>query len=229
MRRRIALRKDYVRNVPETWSRFAKLLENARVLASLFVGAALQSKIEEPVLSDSRTDRKPKIPEWEVLPPENRQSRKLSGLEPLFKWLAIIMDGLLRLPGTKFRFGLNPLIDFVPGIGDVSAAFVSTSVLIYAVTRGLPKILLARMALNILINELVGILPVVGSAFAFWFRANKRNYDLLQRHLELPIRSRKSDWVFVGAVLGLVFVIICAGLIVSLLVLQAIGRLIFGQ
>ena len=87
-------------------------------------------------------------------------------------------------------------------IGDVSAAFVSTSVLIYAVTRGLPKILLARMALNILINELAGIVPVLGSAFAFWFRANKRNYDLLQRHLELPSRPRKSDWVFVGAVLG---------------------------
>jgi hypothetical protein len=150
-------------------------------------------------------------------------------LEPLFKWLAIIMDGLLRVPGTKFRFGLNPLIDFVPGIGDVSAAFVSTSVLIYAVTRGLPKILLARMALNILINELVGIVPVVGSAFAFWFRANKRNYDLLRRHIELPSRPRKSDWIFVGAVLGLVFVIVCAGLIVSLLVLQAIGRLLFGQ
>src|SRR5438445_11136407 len=88
-----------------------------------------------------------------------------------FEWLAIIMDGLLRVPGTKFRSGRNPLIDFVPGIGTVSAAFVSTSLLIYAVTRGLPKILLARMALNILINELVGILPVVGSAFAFWFRA----------------------------------------------------------
>src|SRR5437870_4505963 len=139
------------------------------------------------------------------------------------------MDDFLRLPWTNFRIGLNPLIDFVPVIGDVSATFVSVSVLIYAVSRGLPKILLARMALNILINELVGIVPVLGSAFAFWFRANKRNYDLLQRHLELPIRSRKSDWIFVGAVLGLVFVIICAGLIVSLLVLQAIGRLVFGQ
>ena len=165
--------------------------------------------------------------EWEVLPPEDRHRR--ASLEPLFKWLAIIMDGLLRVPGTKFRFGLNPLVDFVPGIGDVSAAFVSTSVLVYAVTRGLPKILLARMALNILINELVGIVPVLGSAFAFWFRANKRNYDLLQRHIEVPSRSRKSDWIFVGVVLGLVFIIIFAGLIVSFLILSAIGRLLSGS
>ena len=85
------------------------------------------------------------------------------------------------------------------------------------------------MALNILINELVGIVPVLGSAFAFWFRANKRNYDLLQRHLELPSRPRRSDWIFVSAVLGLIFVIVCAGLIVSLLVLQPIGRLLSGQ
>jgi hypothetical protein len=166
-------------------------------------------------------------PVWELLPPEEKQRRAL--LEPLFKWVAIIMDGLLRVPGTKFRFGLNPLIDFVPVIGDVSAALVSVSVLIYAVSRGLPKILLARMALNILINELVGMIPVLGSAFAFWFRANKRNYDLFELHIELPSRSRKSDWIFVGAVLGLVFLIVFTGLIVTFLVLQEIARLFAGK
>jgi hypothetical protein len=134
------------------------------------------------------------------------------------------MDGLLRFPGTKFRFGLNPLLDFVPAIGDVSAAFLSVSVLIYAVTRGLPKILLARMALNVLINELVGVVPLLGSAFAFWFRANKRNYDLLQRYAELPNRSSKSDWLFIGAVLGLVFVIVFVGLIVTFLALHAVAN-----
>jgi Domain of unknown function (DUF4112) len=165
--------------------------------------------------------------EWELLPPEERQKR--ASLEPLFKWIAIIMDGLLRVPGTKFRFGLNPLIDFVPVIGDVSAALASVSVLIYAVSRGLPKVLLARMALNILINELVGMIPVLGSAFAFWFRANKRNYDLFQGHIDLPSRSRKSDWIFVGTILGLVFMIVFAGLLVSFFVLQEIGRLFSGR
>jgi hypothetical protein len=168
-------------------------------------------------------DRKPETWEWEVLPPEEKRRR--ASLEPAFKWVAIIMDGLLRVPGTKFRFGLNPLIDFIPGVGDVSAAFISTSVLFYAVTRGLPKILLARMALNILVNELVGIVPVLGSAFAFWFRANKRNYELLQRHIERPTRPRKSDWIFVLAVLALLFVIVFSGLLVSFFVLQEIFRL----
>ncbi len=102
--------------------------------------------------------------EWEVLPPEDRQRR--TSLEPLFKWVAIVMDGLLRVPGTKFRFGLNPLVDFVPAIGDLSAAFVSVSVLMYAIRRGLPKILLARMALNILINELVAELTAATTTYS---------------------------------------------------------------
>jgi len=136
------------------------------------------------------------------------------------------MDGLLHVPGTRFRFGLNPLIDFVPVVGDVSGALVSVSVIIYAVSRGLPKVLVARMALNILINELVGMIPVLGSVFAFWFRANKRNYDLLHQHIELPSRTHKSDWIFIGTILGLVFIIVFAGLLVTFLVLQSIANLL---
>jgi hypothetical protein len=160
--------------------------------------------------------------EWEVLPPEEKKKR--AALEPLFKWVAIIMDGLLRLPGTKFRFGLNPLIDFIPVVGDVSAAFISASVLVYAVTRGLPKVLLGRMALNVLINELVGIVPVVGSIFAFWFRANKRNYDLLQHHVVQPTRSRKGDWAFVVGFLVLLFGIFLASLIATIVVLHLFAK-----
>ena len=134
------------------------------------------------------------------------------------------MDDFLRLPWTNFRVGLNPIIDFVPVVGDVSAALVSVSVLIYAVARGLPKILLARMGLNILINELVGLVPILGSVFALWFKANKRNYNLFQRHIDLPSRSRKGDWIFVCAILGLVFVIVFAGLLTTLFVLQAFAN-----
>jgi Domain of unknown function (DUF4112) len=175
----------------------------------------MQSKLE---------DRQSKILEWEVLPAEEKQ--KQESLEPLFKCLALIMDGLFRAPGTKFRFGLNPLIDFVPMVGDVSAAFVSFSVLIYAVTRGLPKILLARMGLNILINELVGVVPVLGSAFALWFRANKRNYDLLRRHAEVPNQSRRGDWIFVGAVFGLALTAVFTGLIATFVMLQVFAHVL---
>src|SRR6266568_241625 len=156
-----------------------------------------------------------KIFEWEVLPPEDRSgSRRTSAsLEPLFRWLALIMDEFLLLPG----------------IGDVSSAIISAVALVHAARYGVPKILLARMATNILINELVGIIPGLGDAFSFWFKSNVRNYKLLRCYSAAPTRSRRADWIFLVAVLILLFVIVCAGLIVSLLVLQAMWQLIAGR
>src|SRR5436305_11809838 len=92
--------------------------------------------------------------EWEVLPAEEKKKR--AGLEPLFRWVAIVMDELIAFPNTKFKFGLDPLIGLVPGIGDTASAIVSALVLIQAARRRLPKILLARMARKIRINAVVG-------------------------------------------------------------------------
>ena len=72
--------------------------------------------------------------EFEVLPPEDQRRR--SELEPIFRWLALIMDNLLRLPGTSFRFGLDPLLGLIPGIGDTGSAIVSAMALIAATRRG---------------------------------------------------------------------------------------------
>src|SRR5437867_11272203 len=126
----------------------------------------MQSKID---------DRQSKILEWELLPPEDRHRRQ--SIDALFKWLALIMDNVLRVPGTNLRFGLDPIIGLLPGIGDTASAIISALALVHAARSGLPKILLARMATNILINELIGIVPVVGDAFSFWFKSNARNYE----------------------------------------------------
>src|SRR5947209_3293299 len=95
--------------------------------------------------------------EWEVLPPE-KKARAVQ-LEALFKWIATIMDEFLLLPGTRFRFGLDPIVGLIPVIGDSASAIVSALTLLYAARCGVPKILLARMSLNVLINEFVGIIP----------------------------------------------------------------------
>lgn len=179
------------------------------------VDLPVQSKIE---------DRQSKILEWEVLPPEEKRGR--ASLEPLFRWVALIMDDLFAFPATKFRFGIDPLIGLVPGIGDTASAFVSALVLVQAARMGLPKILLARMSLNVLINEIVGIVPGLGDAFSFWFKSNRRNYELLRSYSQPGRRARTSDWLFVGTVLIILFVIVATGILVSLLVLRAIGQLL---
>ena len=136
------------------------------------------------------------------------------------------MDRLIRIPGLKKRLGLNPIVDLVPGFGDLAAALVSVSVIIYGIRRGIPKIVLGRMALNVLINEVIGLIPVAGSAFAFWFQANTRNYEMIHGHIESPGRSTKGDKIFVGVILGLVILVIVGGLVGTFLILHELAKLI---
>jgi hypothetical protein len=163
--------------------------------------------------------------EWELLPPEDRQRRR-SSLESVFKSVSVVMDRLIRIPGLKKRLGLNPIVDLVPGFGDIAAAVISISVLGYGVRRGVPKILLGRMALNVLINEVVGIIPIVGSVFAFWFTANTRNYELIRQHLDTPHRSTKSDKIFVSVIFGLVILVILGGTLGTFLLLHELAKLL---
>src|SRR3954465_9165667 len=160
--------------------------------------------------------------DWEVLPPEEK--RKRQGLEPIFKWIAFIMDDVMRVPGTRFRFGLDPLLGLIPGIGDTSSALVSAFALIQAVRLGIPKVLIMRMTLNILLNEIIGVVPGIGDAFSFWFKSNARNYEIIKHHRLGTNAPKRSDWLFVIAILLLLFVIVCVGIAISFLLLGAIAR-----
>lgn len=161
--------------------------------------------------------------EFEVLPPERGGKQ---AVEPLFRWIALLMDNFVRVPGTQFRFGLDPLIGLIPGLGDTGSAMVSAIALIQAARNGIPKIVLGRMATNILLNELIGIVPVVGDAFSFWFKSNARNYELLKQHTAGTRKASRSDWIFVFAVLVALAVIVAVGIAVSLFVLQQLLQLV---
>jgi len=158
--------------------------------------------------------------EVEVIPP-NRKGNAAHGQafenEALPRLVALIMDNLFKLPGTKMRFGLNPFLDLVPVFGDGAAAVISALTLFVAARQRVPKVVLARMSMNILLNALIGVIPGVGEAFAFWFRPSMRNYKMLQKHMvEHPaVRppSTRGDWLFVATLAGGVFVIfaVCIG------------------
>ena len=167
--------------------------------------------------------------EWEVLPPETKGAQPV---EPLFRWIALLMDNLIRVPGTQFRFGIDPLIGLIPGLGDTGSAMVSALALIQAARRGMPKIILARMATNILVNELIGIVPGIGDLFSFWFKSNARNHELIKKYTAASAPARKStrgDWIFVVGVLLALGLIVGAGIFVSLFVLQQMIHFLSGR
>ena len=169
---------------------------------------------------------KPEPIEVEVLPPENARPRRGAPAGPggyndtLPRLIALFLDNLIKVPGVKRRVGLDAIFDFLPGVGefgDAAATLISSLTILEGARRGLPKIVLARMAGNVLLNGLIGVIPFVGGAFAFWFRPSQRNYDLLLRHTSATVAARRStarDWVFVVALLGGVLLI--AGLFIGL-------------
>src|SRR4051812_25630289 len=121
-----------------------------------------------------------------------------------------LLDEAFRIPGTGIRFGLDGIIGLVPGLGDVVAGLLSAIIPIAAWLRGVPYVTLARMAANIAISVLVGSIPLLGDAFDIAWKANRRNYRLLQLHVWEPRRHTWRDWVFLlllAAGLVLVFAI----------------------
>jgi hypothetical protein len=96
--------------------------------------------------------------------------------------LATLFDTAPLIPGTNIRFGVEALLRLVPGIGDAAASALSLY-LLYEVSRlGVPRLLLARMLANVVLEGAVGALPIVGDAFDVFFRANRRNIALLRQH-----------------------------------------------
>ena len=140
--------------------------------------------------------------EVEVLPPESKSGSGTSAPTRNFdQWLAVlawIMDDYFRMPGTKRRFGLDPLIGLIPGIGGGATGVLSAFTIFRGAQRGVPKIVLARMALNILIDSGASAIPVVGDAFSFWFKSFARNYgrtadEALAAHPDVPRPSTRGD------------------------------------
>ncbi len=96
--------------------------------------------------------------------------------------IARLMDSQFQLPGTRFRFGLDPLLGLLPIVGDFSTTAVSVALLLTMLRHGASGAVVVRMALNILIDTVVGGIPILGNVFDFAYKSNERNVALLRRH-----------------------------------------------
>ena len=112
--------------------------------------------------------------------------------------LSRVLDTWFRIPGTSIRFGLDGIIGFIPGIGDFVAGAASCIIVLAAFFRGVPMVTIARMVVNLGIEVGVGMVPVLGNLFDIGWRANRRNYHLLERSLAAPKRDTWKDWLFMG-------------------------------
>lgn len=118
---------------------------------------------------------------------EHVSSQHVTALDR-YRRLAQLFDNEFRIPGTHFRFGIDPLLGLVPGLGDLAGAAFAIYGLILARRMGAPRRLQWRMAANIAIDAFAGSVPVVGDLFDVAFKAHARNRRLLDRWLESSSR-----------------------------------------
>jgi hypothetical protein len=105
--------------------------------------------------------------------------------KPGSKWierLVYLMDEQFRIPGTKFRFGFDPIMNLFPFVGDMTGFVISAGLLLAMAKKGLGNKLVVLMSINILLDVTIGAIPVIGQIFDFFFKANSRNLRLMQEH-----------------------------------------------
>ncbi|MCC6327947.1 MAG: DUF4112 domain-containing protein [Acidobacteria bacterium] len=150
---------------------------------------------------------------------EERRSVEIEeGLENLSRYL----DGLFRVPGTGWRFGLDAIIGLIPNVGDTITSFASFYILLAGVRYGVPKITLLRMALNIGLDYLVGTIPFIGDAFDFFWKSNKRNMDLIRERATGKNAGTTSDYFFIFGLIGLLVLLLIGSIIASGIILYYI-------
>ena len=114
---------------------------------------------------------------------------------------ASLLDDVFQIPGTRIRFGLDPIVGLVPGLGDILMGLASFVIVFVAWRRQLPKVTQARMLANIGIDTIIGAIPVFGDVFDIAWKSNRKNFQLLQRaRTTSPGRQQVADWLFLLAI-----------------------------
>jgi hypothetical protein len=133
--------------------------------------------------------------------------------------LAWLLDSSLPIPGTRLSIGLDALIGLVPVVGDLAGVLLSSYILKEAAALGVSRSILARMALNVAVEGLAGMIPFAGDVFDAAFKANQRNVRLLNAYLEQPVRATRASraWVLgvTLAMLAVFLVVLLVGLMLA--------------
>ena len=148
----------------------------------------------------------PQSVKFEVFPPPAASLRPRTGVgrrllaDENLDLLAHILDDWFRIPGTSIRFGVDGIVGLIPGLGDILTGLASCIIVIAAWFRGVPYVALLRMVVNLAIDVLIGAIPFLGDAFDIAWKANRRNYALMMRHLRQPHRHTWRDYAFLGSI-----------------------------
>lgn len=159
--------------------------------------------------------------------PEDVKAVLKSQLAPWAERLVRVTDELIRIPGTDIHIGLDPILGaLIPGAGDVITGAGSVALLFLALKERIPTVAIGRMVVNILVDTIAGSVPVVGDAFDVVWRANRKNYEIIQQYRNDPKAEPSNlDYALVYGGIALVGVSIVVPVVLAMVFGLSIGAL----
>jgi hypothetical protein len=145
-------------------------------------------------------------------------------LQALREWQRLL-DGAFRVPGTRIRFGWDPIIGLIPWAGDLIGALMSCALVLNAHQMRVPRVVQLRMLLNVGIDVVIGIVPFFGDVADFFWQSNTKNLALLERHAGVARPATTGDWIFVGGIITAIVVVAAVPVLVMYWILHGLfGR-----
>jgi len=142
--------------------------------------------------------------------------------EQLRRW-STLLDDVFRIPGTNIRFGWDPVVGLIPGLGELASPLFTAAILAQSWRMRIPRIVLVRMVLNAAIDAALSLVPVLGNLADIGWRANRRNMRLLERHAVAGLPARRGDRLFVFGVLAALALLAMVPVVLTAWVLWRFG------
>lgn len=143
----------------------------------------------------------------EVIEPDEKLPPDLVALRKF----AYLMDEALPVPGTGRRVGLDAGLSLIPGVGEIAGGILSAWIIIGALRHRVPLARVTRMIVYVLLDVMIGEVPVVGTIFDWLFEENVINLKALMRYRDRS-RPPRSIGAIAGAAIAVVLIIIAAAL-----------------
>jgi hypothetical protein len=161
-------------------------------------------------------DQMPIIPE--VYEPDEKLPPDLVAL----RRFAFLMDEAVAVPGTRQRVGIDAGLSLIPGVGEVIGAFFSAWIVVGAVRHRVPFGRVAKMVAYVLLDMVVGAVPILGTIFDWLFPQSTINLEALLRY-----RDRSRPPRSIGEVAGTAIAIFVIIFLVALLLLGFAIAIVF--